>query len=68
MAAWDLCAVRSQCSIAGALYGTGYTEAYIAAAKREGRVLENADAVDVTEDNDVSGAARPSFLRDRGPE
>jgi magnesium-transporting ATPase (P-type) len=42
-----------QCSVAGVLYGTGYTEAYVAAAKREGRVLDDVDVPPPSDENDV---------------
>ena len=42
-----------QCSIAGVLYGTGYTEAYVAAAKREGRTLDDVEGAPASDENDV---------------
>jgi len=50
--------------VAGKLYGTGYTEAYIAAAKRDGRPLPD-DAVGppASDENDV----RPRAVTPSGP-
>jgi len=54
--------------VAGKLYGTGYTEAYIAAAKRDGRLLpEDAVGPSASDENDVRlCAVTPSRRQSEG--